>query len=102
MSDPPKPDDKPKRGWVAPFAIQLCVIAWVALVLTETMPSQAIKFACILFGSHASLIAVLTCLPTWLRFRQAIHFLLLVATSPPAAYFAVVVHRLARDKGWLD
>jgi len=100
MGDPPKPDDKPKRDWVAPFAIQLCVIAWVALILIETMPSQTIKFACILFGSHASLIGVLTCLPTWLRFRQAMHFLLLIALSPPAAYFAVVVHKLAHDMHW--
>jgi len=100
MGDPVKPAAKPKPGWVAPFALQMCLIAWSALVLTETIPSYAIKLLCILFGSHAALIGVLTCIVVWLRFRQGILFLLLIATSPPAVYFALVLQKFASDRGW--
>ena len=100
MGDPPKPDAKPKPGWVAPFASRLCVIGWTTMILTEILPRSGIEFLCILFGSHASAIAILTCLVVWLRYQKGIFLLLVLAAAPPTAYFAIVLQQVARNRGW--
>jgi len=100
MGDPPKPADKPKPGWVTPFAVRMCLIGWLTLVLVETVPFRSLQLLCILFGSHASAIAVLTCLIVVLRYRKGILVLLLIATLPPAAYFTIVLQKIAHERGW--
>ena len=100
MGDPPKNPDGPKRGWVAPFASRLCVIAWVAAILTEVLPPSGFETLCILVGSQASALGIAACFIVWLRYRQAVLFLLLIATSGPGAYFVIVLRQIARLRGW--
>ena len=97
----PPPGPKPKSAWVAAFATRLCLIAWGTAVLTEVLPPSGFESLCILVGSQASLLGVLTCLLVWLRYRHGVFLLLLVATSVPAAYFTLVVQQIARQKGWI-
>jgi len=102
MGDPPKPPagPKPRPAWVAEFAMRLCLIAWVAVVLTEFLPPGGIKSLSILIGSQAAALGILTCLAVGLRFRQGVFLLLFVATSAPGAYFVIVLRQVARNQGW--
>jgi hypothetical protein len=100
MGEPAKPAPQ-QRPWVAAFATRLCLFAWGAAVLTELLPPSKFESFCILIGSQASILGLLTCLFVGLRFRQGVFLLLLLATSAPAAYFAIVVQQIARQQGWL-
>ena len=103
MGNPPKPPAGPptKPAWVAGFAMRLCLIAWSTAVLAEILPLGGFKSLCILVGTQAAALGILTCLLVGLRFRQGVFLLLLLATSAPGAYFAVVLRQIARQKGWL-
>ncbi len=103
MGDPPKAPagPPPKRGWVAGFATRLCLIAWSTAVLAEILPLSGFKSLCILVGTQAAALGMMTCLLVGLRFRQGVFLLLLVATSAPGAYFAIVLRQIARQQGWL-
>ena len=103
MGDPPKPPagPPPKPAWVAGFATRLCLIAWSTAVLTEILPLNGIKSLCILVGTQAAALGILTCLLVGLRFREGVFLLLLVATSAPGAYFAAVLRKIAQQKGLL-
>jgi hypothetical protein len=103
MGEPPKPvpGPPPKRPWVAAFATRLCVIAWSAAILTELLPPSGIESLCILVGTQACVIGLLTCMLVGLRFRSGVLFLVFIATSAPATYFALVLRQLARIKGWI-
>ncbi len=104
MGDPPKTPagPKPQPAWVAVFAMRLCLIAWVGLVLTELLPPCGIESLCILIGSQAAALGILTCLTVGLRFRQGVFLILFVATLPPTAYFVVVLRQIGHLKGWID
>jgi hypothetical protein len=99
MADLTKPAAK-KPAWVATFATRLCVIAWTMAVFTEILPPSGIESLCILFGSQAAALGVLTCLIVWIRFRPPVLFLLLIATAAPATYFVLVLQKMAHDRGW--
>ena len=103
MGDPPRPPvgPPPKPAWVAVFAMRLCLIAWSTAVLTEILPLGGVKSLCILVGTQAAALGMLTCLLVGLRFRQGVFLLLLVVTSAPVVYFAIVLRQIARQKGWL-
>lgn len=102
MGAPPTPaGPQPKSPWVATFATRLCLIGWGAAILTEVLPPSGFESLCILVGSQASLLGVLTCLLVFLRYRHAVFVLLLVATAAPGAYFTLVVQQIARQKGWV-
>jgi hypothetical protein len=85
------------RAWVPAFATRLCLIAWCTAVLTEILPRSGLESLCLLVGTQAAGLGILTCLIVGIRFRQAILLLLLVALSPPAIYFYLVLARLSRQ-----
>lgn len=103
MGQPPKPpvSPPPKRAWVAGFATRLCLIAWAAAILTELLPPSGVESACVLVGSQAAALGIITCLVVGLRFRQVIFLLLLVATAAPGTLFVLVVRQIARQRGWI-
>lgn len=103
MGQPPKsPVSQPaKRAWVAGFAARLCLIAWAAAILTELLPPSGVESACILVGSQAAGLGIITCLGVGLRFRQGVFLLLLIATAAPGAFFAIIVQQIALQRGWI-
>lgn len=103
MGQPPKPPASPpaKPAWVAGFAARLCLIAWAAAILTELLPPSGVESACILVGSQAAALGLLTCLSVGIRFRQGVFLLILVATAAPGAFFFVVLRQIARERGWI-
>lgn len=103
MGHPPNPPPGPpvKRAWVAGFAARLCLIAWASAILTELLPPSMAESASILVGSQAAILGIITCLIVGLRFRQGVFLLLFAATAAPAAFFAIVVQQIARQRGWI-
>ena len=102
MGDPPKTPagPKPQQAWVAAFAMRLCLIAWTTAVLTEFLPPCGIESLCILIGSQAAALGILTCLAVGLRFRQGVFLILFFATMAPGVYFVIVLRQVAKLQGW--
>lgn len=103
MGQPPKLSNSPpaKPAWVAGFAARLCLIAWAAAISTELLPPSVVESICILVGSQAAVLGIITCLSVGLRFRQGVFLVLLVATAAPGAFFAIVLQQIARQRGWI-
>lgn len=87
-----------KRNGVVTFVSRLCVIAWIGAVFFEVLPRGSLKSLCLLFGVHAAVLGLVTTVLFWLLRRQAVLFVLLVATAPPTAYFAVVLWNIAKAR----
>lgn len=99
-------DDASRAGasrpdWTVSFSTKLCVIAWIGMAFAEVLPVGYTKYGCILFGSHAAALAMLTCLIAWPLRQKAALFLLLIASAPPTLYFATVLWNIGRRKGWI-
>lgn len=87
-----------KSSGVVTFVSRLCVIAWIGAISFELLPKGPLKQVCLLFGSHAAALGLVTCFIFWLLRRQALLFLLLVATAPPVAYFGVVIWNIVKAR----
>lgn len=96
-----KPPPAKPSGAVT-FVSRLCVIAWVCAMFFEILPRGSLKSLCLLFGSHAAALGLVTAAVFWLLRRQALMFLLIVATSPPAAYFGVVIWNIVKARHSID
>jgi len=91
-----------KSSGVVTFASRLCAIAWVGAMFGEVLPRGYLKNCCILFGSHAAALGLAAAVVFWLARRQALLFLLALATAPPAVYFVLVIRNIARDRHWIN
>ena len=90
-----------KPSAVVTFVTRLCAVAWFGVLFGEVLPRGFVKHACILLGSHAAVLAFVTAVLFWLVRRQALLFLLVIASAPPVAYFAVVIRNVAKARGWI-
>jgi hypothetical protein len=95
MGDPPNPPAR--KPWVAVFIMRLCLIAWPCAALTELLPPSGFESMCLLFGSQAAALALLTCVVSLVRFRQGVFFVLLLAAIPPFGFFAVVLSAMMKS-----
>ena len=91
-----------KPSGVVTFVSRLCVIAWVCAMSFELLPKGSLRSLCLLFGSHAAALGLVTCFIFWLLRRQALLFLLIVATAPPVAYFGVVIWNIVKARHSID
>ncbi|MEK6259630.1 MAG: hypothetical protein AABP62_13515 [Planctomycetota bacterium] len=89
-------------GGVVTFVSRLCVIAWICAISFELLPRGPLKSLCLLFGSHAAALGLVTGFIFWLLRRQALLFLLIVATAPPVAYFGVVIWNIVKARHSID
>ena len=87
---------------VVTFASRLCVIAWVCGIAFEFLPKGSLRQLSLLFGSHAGLLGLVTVVIFWLLRRQALLFILIIATAPPVAYFGVVIWNIVKAKNSID
>ena len=95
--DQHKPPQTKPRG-VVTFVSRLCVIAWVGAMFFEILPRGSLKSICLLFGSHAAALGLVTAVIFWPLRRQALLFVLIVATAPPAVYFGVVIWNILKAR----
>ena len=94
------PPIKPSR--VVTFVSRLCVIAWIGAISYELLPLGPLKNLCLLFGSHAAALGLVAGVIFWLLRRQALLFLLIIATAPPVAYFGVVIWNIVKARHSID
>ncbi len=87
---------------VVTLVSRLCVIAWVCALSFELLPKGSLKSLSLLFGSHAAVLCLVTAGVFWLLRRQALLFLLIVATTPPMAYFGVVIWNIVKARQTID
>ena len=90
------PASRPSR--VITFTSRLCLISWVCAVAFEFLPKGSLRQLCLLFGAYAGAMGLITAFVFWLLRRQALLFLLLVATAPPAVYFGVVIWNIVKAR----
>ena len=84
------------------FVSRLSVIAWVCAMSFELLPKGSLKSLCLLFGSHAAALGLVTAIVFWLLRRQALLFVLIVATAPPVAYFGIVIWNIVKARHSID
>jgi len=102
MSDDHSKPMAGRTSGVVTFVGRLCIIAWLGAIFAEVLPRGGFKSACILFGSHAAALGFLAALVFWIVRRQGLLFLMLLVSTPPLAYFAVVIRNIARDRHWIS
>ena len=100
-------DDHHKAATTGPsrvvtFASRLCVIAWVCAIAFEFLPKGSLRQLSLLFGSHAGVLGLVAAIIFWLLRRQALLFILIVATAPPVAYFGVVIWNIVKARYSID
>lgn len=96
-------DDEPdkKRDWAIVFLIRLCAIAWISMILFETVDRvPLVRQICIFLGPWACVIALLHALGLLLIRRQGIFFIFFLIVIPPSIDFGIVLTNIANQKNW--
>ena len=87
---------------VVTFVSRLCIIAWIGAIAFEFLPRGSLRQLCLLFGSHAGVLGLVTAVVFWLLRRQALLFIVIIATAPPVAYFGVVIWNIVKAKSSIE